>query len=235
MSRPVNPNVPEDGFKSKKDFNDTGAINYQDLTITSGVPYNKQIVFDPTGQSAGKSVTIAAGANSSNITITLPTTSGQLVVGGGTIKVAYIQDQKASGTNGGVSTAGSWQTRNLNALDDHGTGITIASNQMIIPAGTYHIKAKAPFHGVVNRANIRLQNITDSTTVLSGTSTAETSASVTFWSFIEGSFTIASQKTMEIQYQVQTAAGATQDLGFSSGGIFTVATEIYTQVEIRQE
>lgn len=372
MSRPVNPNVPEDGFKSKKDFNDTGTINYQDFAISSGVPFKKQIVFDPSAQAAGKTVTIAAGANANNITLTLPTSSGTLAttasgsasfgivqpdsgtsptatVSGDTltltsgdvtvagnsatntvtmtlktvnsnvgsfgsttaipnitinekglitaastsavvapagtlsgntlaagvtassltslgtqaadlnmgshkitsvtdpssaqdaatknyvdtkgVKVVTIVDQKTSGTDGGTATSGSWQTRILNTLTDSNTGITVSSNQLSIPAGTYYIWACQPFHGTVNRINSRLYNITDSAVILDGSSVCETTSGITAHTYVVGIFTLSDTKTVELQYQVQTTLNTT-GLGFASGGIFAVGHEVYTQVSI---
>jgi len=148
------------------------------------------------------------------------------------IKACTAVDSKASGTNGGVSVSGSWQTRNLTSLTDSNTGITLASNQLTIPAGTYQVWAASPFQGVVNRANTRLQNITDGATLLDGSSACSTGGGTTFHSYIVGIFTLSATKTVELQYQVQTVAGAQQDLGFSSGGSFTVGHEVYTQIKI---
>lgn len=146
------------------------------------------------------------------------------------MKLCVVVDSKSNGTNGGTSTAGSWVKRDLTSLTDSNTGITLNTSQLSIPAGTYAIWTSSPFHGIVNRANTRLYNVTDSSLILNGSSACSTGGGTTFYSFITGIFSLAATKTVELQYQVQTAAGAGQDLGFSSGGIFTVGNEIYTQI-----
>jgi hypothetical protein len=48
-----------------------------------------------------------------------------------------VEEQLASGTNGGAGTAGAYATRPLNTLvRNHGTLASLASNQVTLPAGT---------------------------------------------------------------------------------------------------
>ena len=235
MGRPVNSNVPEDGYKSKRQFEETGSIAASDFAVVDDTVNSKKIAFQASAITAGKTITVAAGTTAADITLTLPAISGTfaLTSQASSAKTAYIQDQKASSTGGGASTAGSWLTRDLNTVvDPEGTGITVSSNQMIIPAGSYHVSIKVPFHGINNRANSRLYNITDTALILNGSSVCETSGDCTYQSHIEGYFTLAAQKTVEVQYRVQTLQGATSALGFPSGASFAVGMEIYTQVKI---
>ena len=80
------------------------------------------------------------------------------------------RDAKASGTDGGSFTLGSWLTRTLNteAHDTGGHG-SLASNQITLAAGTYEVDIMAPAVGV-NGHQARLRNITDGTTTLLGSS-----------------------------------------------------------------
>lgn len=52
MGRQVNSNIPEDGYKSKKDFEDRGRIADADFTIYSAADPTKTIAFDATKSSA---------------------------------------------------------------------------------------------------------------------------------------------------------------------------------------
>ena len=121
----------------------------------------------------------------------------------------YLQyrDQKAQNTAGGTFTSGAWRTRDLNTeVSDSG------------PAA------------VVNRHQARLQNVTDATTVLTGTTEytyVNAGDGSQSRSLIEGRFTIASAKAFEIQHQCQTTAATG---GFGVAANFT--TEVYTVVEL---
>jgi hypothetical protein len=54
---------------------------------------------------------------------------------------AVIADQKTAGTQGGTSTAGSWQTRDINyTVFDPDSIVTIAANIFTLAAGNYFIK-----------------------------------------------------------------------------------------------
>lgn len=146
-----------------------------------------------------------------------------------------IRDEKSSGTSGGTFTAGAWRTRDLNTIVVSGTtGVEIDSNQFTLPAGTYEILAYAPaLH--VDRHQARLQNITDGSTVIAGTSEysdnvapkAQTS------SFISGTVSITTSKVFEIQHQCE-ATNSTVGFGLASGSAFTVDTETYTVVVLRK-
>lgn len=146
-----------------------------------------------------------------------------------------LQDQKASGTAGGTFTSGAWQTRVLNTIAADTTGVvTLSANQFTLPAGTYRIEAKAPAFNV-DRHEARLQNITDATTVLSGTSGFAVGGNQgQESSFIFDRFTIASAKTFEIQHRCQSTA-ATNGFGVESGSNFAVAHETYTSVTLIKE
>ena len=140
------------------------------------------------------------------------------------------QDQKAQNTHGGTFTSGAWRTRDLNTevTDTHSYG-TLGSNQITLAAGTYRIKATAPAFGV-NQHQTRLQNVTDGTTVLTGTSEYSNSTAGSgspSRSIVEGQFTIGASKALELQHQCN-ATHATD--GFGTASNFT--TEVYTIIEL---
>lgn len=85
MGRQRNANVPEDGYISKKQFNDTGSIAKSDFAVVADLDNTKKMVFDPTSMSPGKTFTIAAPVSGSDITITMPSASGTLVTSTGEV------------------------------------------------------------------------------------------------------------------------------------------------------
>lgn len=78
MGRQRNPNVPEDGYISKEQFENTGSIAASDFAVVADYDNSKKITFDPTAQAANSNVVFTTGASSGTVVITLPTTSGTL-------------------------------------------------------------------------------------------------------------------------------------------------------------
>lgn len=149
----------------------------------------------------------------------------------GATMYALIQDRKAQNTNGGSFSSGDWRRRDLNTVvSDDGGFVTLASNQVTLPAGTYRVRGYAPACKV-NRHRARLQNVTDGTTVALGTSAF---SDPTYLggpeSFFAAYFTIASSKVFEVQHKGQTTVG-TNGFGVASN----LETEIYTVLEIWKE
>lgn len=144
------------------------------------------------------------------------------------IQAAYIREEQTSGTNGGTFTSGAWQTRVLNILTDPSSIVTLSSNQFTIGSGTYMIDASAPAD-FVNSHQARLQNITDSTTALTGTSSicGATAVEELTFSRVAGIFTISGTKTFELQHQ---CALTTPLVGFGHAAGF--GTEVYTQINL---
>lgn len=143
-----------------------------------------------------------------------------------------VQDQKASGTEGGSSTSGT-QTRTINTtVANTISGASLASNQITLPAGTYRVRGSSTnASGVFARTWLR--NVTDSTVAAQGGSAAGYNVSVypSMPSEFVGRFTITGPKVFDVQHYSSQAI-ATIGLGraVSSG-----AVEIYTTVEIIKE
>lgn len=142
-----------------------------------------------------------------------------------------LRDEKSSGTDAGTFTSGAWRTRVLNTISIDTTGtVSLSSNQFILVAGTYVIRAAAPAFAV-NGHQIRLQNITDASTVVTGSNAYARNASLDLThAFIHFRFTITATKTFEIQHQCQTTVSTN---GFGPGLSF--GTEVYTIVELTKE
>lgn len=215
----------------------TGAVNGQAVVLTAGdwAPGNVASSDTASNLGAGSQVFkskvaldfqfrsiiggtgITAVQNANDITLTTSTSTSAIVI---------IADQKAQNTAGGTFTLGAWRTRDLNIeLADPDGLATIAANQITLAAGTYRTLIIAPAYKVGDHAS-RLQNITDATTVLTGTSeTTSTADAVTSHSTIAGRFTIAAAKALEVQHQ--SASTGTTD-GFGRQANFQV--EQYTTV-----
>lgn len=147
---------------------------------------------------------------------------------------AYVclADEKAQGTHGGTPAGtGAWYTRTLNTERSDAVGIcTLAANQFTLGAGTYDIFARSPFL-MCDNAQIRLQNVTAGTTLLTG-SNAFNAAGAAYGavdSIIQGRFTVAPDQALEIQYRVSAAQ---PDYGLGSYNNWT--TEVYTVAELRR-
>ncbi len=138
-----------------------------------------------------------------------------------------IQDQKAQNTVGGSFTSGAWRTRVLNTtVSDTASISSLASNQVTLPAGTYRVFAQAPAYQV-NGHQTRLQNITASTTLVTGTSQQSGGAqNNTTTSIVAGIFTLGVSSALEVQHQCATTNGTN---GFGVAANFT--TEVYTVAE----
>ena len=147
--------------------------------------------------------------------------------GGDTRDYIYIVDSKASATDGGTFLTAAWRTRDLNTeKSDPGGHASVAANQITLAAGTYEIFCSAPAFNV-NRHVLRLRNITDGTTDLTGQNAfASAGNSEQSYAFLHGRIVIAAQKTFELQHQCQTTVN---DVGFGNdiGSDFAIDEEIY--------
>jgi len=127
---------------------------------------------------------------------------------------------------------GSFETRDINTVDDDPQSIvSISSNQITLAAGTYRCLISCPAVESL-RHKARLQNITAASTLLEGTS--EFSGTLTGFhvtrSLIVGRFTVAAGQMLEIQHQV----GAANTDGFGKASGFG-ASEVYTIAEFWRE
>ena len=140
---------------------------------------------------------------------------------------ARITDTKGSGTQGGSFTSGAWRTRDLNTEDEDTDGIvSLSSNQFTLQAGTYYIQAQACAISVNNHV-AKIQNVTDASTAILGNSNKIQQDNVSSYALVQGSFTIASAKTFELQHRCATTVNTH---GF--GAYHGYADNVYATVEI---
>lgn len=148
------------------------------------------------------------------------------------VSYVLVRDEKTQNTAGGTFTSGAWQTRTLNTEVSDPDGIcSLSSNQVTLSAGTYECFISCPAFGV-ERHQARLQNVTDATTVIVGTSaycTSNGTATGQSASIVVGRFTIGASKALEVQHRCQSTLATT---GFGTEGNF--GTEVYTVAEFRK-
>lgn len=154
---------------------------------------------------------------------------------GSTVKVAYLVDEKSTGTAGGTFTSGSWQHRDLQTEYYDTIGITFGTNTFILPAGTFYIDWSCPAMVVVGHKS-RLYNVTSAAVVKYGTSSrsddnaAYGDAHTVSLSYGSALVTLAATATFKLEHQCSTTV-ATVGLGDNSD--FS-APEIYSTVKIMQ-
>lgn len=165
----------------------------------------------------------------------------------------HITDERSSGTTGDNLTTGAWNTRTLQTERTDDLTITTSGNQISLVAGTYWIEAEAVTHfegtsenGGTNfvTSKLRLRNVTDSTTIISGLGqkfrTADDGGGnrqgqmITFTSTLRGRFTLSGTKSIELQNWVTTTLTANQIPIVNKGGVAISSgeNEVYADVKI---
>ncbi len=227
----------------------TGTTATTALTMTAG----QQMLLLPSGAwpmtyhattmniNGGASYTCTAGDRifaakdlAGVIRVSIIKQDGTAIVAGGVsvgVQLVHFQDQKANGTHGGASSAATWNTRTLNTeVSNTISGASLASSQITLPAGSYRMWATAPAY-TVSKSRLRLRNITDTTTTLSGGNSTDEGTNLSQTYTLQGRFTIAAQKTFELQHYTASAV-ATFGLGVACS---TGESEIYADVMIWKE
>jgi len=142
---------------------------------------------------------------------------------------AIFNETQASGTQGGTFTSGSFVKRTLNTTVANGiTGCSISASVITLPAGTFTVTIVAPAQEV-DRNQMRLQNTTAGTTILSGQPAfASAVAGVTSVSIAISQFVLASSSTVEVQHR---CAATRYNYGLGHDANFGIS-EVYTQITI---
>lgn len=142
-----------------------------------------------------------------------------------------IRDEKAANVHGGTFTSGAWQPRDLTVkVSDLGGHATLAANRVTLAPGIYLVKAKCPANAT-GAHYARLQNITDGTTLILGT-TENTPTTVTNMtcSWMIGRITLFIPTVIEIQHRCTTTR-ASDGFGVRCNADPT-RVEIYTVLEL---
>jgi len=141
-----------------------------------------------------------------------------------------VSEREVSGSTGGQAVANTWTNRVLNTIDNDTQSIaSLSSNQVTLPAGTYLVKVTSPFTNNLSGVQLRLQNITSSSTLLLGTSGYIIAGSGFFEYYIaplSGLITLSTTSTIAVQYDVNGSVNV-NDLGV--GPAF--GTEVFTVAE----
>ena len=146
---------------------------------------------------------------------------------------AIIGDKKSQGQGNTVFTAGGWRTVDLNYEYADPDGIvSVSSNQFTLQAGTYFIQAVNPIYDT-GENQMRLQNITDSSTALTGRSHWNNySYNDAQDSHLHGRITIAAAKVFELQHYHLAQSGTHYPY---FGVDANIGDEYYAVVEIYKE
>ena len=138
----------------------------------------------------------------------------------------HAQDQKASNTDGGTLTGGSFQTRVFNTvLTNTISGASLSSNQITLPSGTYYVWGKAPTIATARTKTV-LYDTTGSADLLIGTSDdANGNYGVQVQGTVVGKFVLSTTSAIELRQRGVTVSG--NGLGEGTGyGLVEVFAEI---------
>lgn len=152
---------------------------------------------------------------------------------GAQLPYAWVREEytgSASPTGGGgTPTAATWSTRTLNVeVSDTSNILTLSSNQITLAAGTYWVRAWGAGVNSFN-AKARLQNVTDTATVVLGNNTYQV-VGIGAHSMIAGTFTIGASKALEIQTYQERSEG-TYGLGWANGIAGETLTGVFCTAE----
>lgn len=146
-------------------------------------------------------------------------------------QIIHVRDEKASGTNAGTFTAGSYIARTLNTVKTNSiSGASLSSNRVTLPAGTYEIEATAPGFAVRLHKAV-LYNVSTAAVILVGSSELSSNTyATTSKSVIKGRFTLAGSHQLELRHRCQiTFASSGLGLAASFGDV-----EVYAEALIRK-
>ncbi len=146
-----------------------------------------------------------------------------------------IEHQEDPTDDAGSFTSGAWRTRPLNTLIADEVGITLSSNQITLPAGTYTLFGSAVCFAV-NGSILRFQNITDGVTISTGLNTFEANSfgHTLSIAFVVGNFTIDDSKIFELQ-NICATTQVNNGMGTSASAFITgTHQERYAVVELQK-
>lgn len=143
---------------------------------------------------------------------------------GGGAPDAVFEDQKASGTDGGTYTTGSWATRTLNTTVRNKDSVVSLSSNQFTPSVDGWVEFETTMFQV-NAYSARLFNVTDGVAVASSIS-GVVSSGASFAVPVRGGGPVVAGKTYRIEVR-GVATKANNGLGYSSG----FGTEVYTRVQ----
>ena len=146
-----------------------------------------------------------------------------------TTQFLHVRDEKASGTHGGGSTAGSYLVRSLGTVVTNTIpGASLASNKITLPAGAYELAATAPGFGCGGFKS-KIFNVTAAADLLIGSfGVAEATYQTADKSHVSGRFTLGVTSDIDLRMRCNVSR-ATNGLGYAPG---YGDAEIYSEVRI---
>ena len=139
----------------------------------------------------------------------------------------FVRDERPSGTNGGSTTSGAWQTRVLNTAKNSCSWASLANNRITLPAGKYYIKAEIPvLCGNGSRAAV-YDNTHASYLAYSPSCYSSSGDSTSVLISLQGEITLAAQADIELRMYVQASHANGCGTASSSG-----APEVYSEVRV---
>lgn len=145
--------------------------------------------------------------------------------------VAHLVEFQTTNTNGGSASTG-WQTRVLNRKDDDPVSfvsLNTGTGQITLPAGRYSVEIRGSGYQV-GAHQTRLRNVTDSTTVVVGSSArAPVGVDIVTESVGFGYFTISSTKVFELQHYCNSSRSGD---GLGKAAASSGVEERYASVKI---
>lgn len=218
----LNPNGAEVAHThTLADITDSGALAALDTVATAQID-NDAVTFDKLANGTADVLRGHDGSgNPSEVTLGtgLTLSAGELSSTGSSM-VLHVQQQETGG--GGNVTVGTWTQRETNTIVlNEISGASLAANVITLPAGTYKVTGYQIFSGVSD-FQTRLRNTADNVTVALGAcgSTAG-GGNVALESSINGKFTLAASKTLEIQYYVDAGGNLGRDVNSGEQNVFS--------------
>lgn len=144
-------------------------------------------------------------------------------------KYFYARDEKPSGTSGGATSSGSWNTRDINTIKNNYIGASLASNRVSLPAGRYHVRANAPSFAA-ETTRLAIYNATSSAYMLHGpTGRTNPGSAHIVQTSVEGEVVLDTPSLIELRMWTQSANS--YGMGYPVAGVSGVA-EIYSELRI---
>ena len=177
-----------------------------------------------------------AGTTGQILTMTSPTVTDWVTIGGGSTEIWIIEDRRASGTNGG-SLAGTWAPRILNTITTSpsaSTDVQLAvapagANQLLIQSGDYFIFGRVPLgRNGAHKGALWNEGIGD-VEVLGTTEQCDFNTVTS--SYVIGTFNVASQTVFSVRTHVWFGSGVNMG-GFPVG--VPSNDEVYTLIYIEK-
>tara|TARA_Y100000310_G_scaffold79292_1_gene75973 strand:+ start:687 stop:1487 length:801 start_codon:yes stop_codon:yes gene_type:complete len=138
---------------------------------------------------------------------------------------ATLSYAPALGTDGGTATLATWNTRPIDTLSAGSSGITLASNQVTLPPGRYEVTAKVSVGAGTGLHKLRLQDVTNTDTLLESISFNDGEAGV-----LRGTFDVEDDLAVELQHNVTTTVA---DTGLGDAASLGT-TEKFLDVRVKQ-